>query len=96
MFFAAMALLGGLCIVASAIDRFYFYGGFRSLASMSNVELGSVALWALTHLFGILTAFIVCVGIVRKTNRMVLLGSTGFLAICTFAWAWPMDFLWFG
>lgn len=95
-FFAAIALLGGLCIGASAIHRFIFYGGFKSLASMSAVEQGFAALWALTHLLGILAAFIVWVGLVRKSNRMVLLGSAGFLAVCVFAWAWPMDFLWFG
>jgi hypothetical protein len=94
--FAAIAFFGGLCIAASAIDRFQFYGGFKSLASMSAVAQGSAALWAFTHLLGILTAFCVCVGLVRKNIQMVLLGSAGFLAICTFAWAWPMDFLWFG
>ena len=96
MFFATVALFGGLGIAASAIARFYFYGGFKALVSVSAVEPGSVALWALTHLFAIFAALVVCVGIVRKTNLVVGLGSVGFVGICLFAWAWPMDFLWFG
>ena len=95
-FLAAMALLGGVSIAVSAVNRVHFYGGWQSLASMLALQPYSVGLWALTHSLGILTACLVCVGLVRKSNRTVFLGVAGFLGICMFAWAWPMDFLWFG
>lgn len=69
--FAAIAFFGGLSIAISGIDRFKLYGGFKSLTSMSTVAQGSAALWAFTHLLGILSAFFVCVGLVRRNNQMV-------------------------
>ncbi len=62
---------------------------------MSPAEHRYAALWALTHLLGIIAALIVFTGLVRKTKSLVFLGGVAFLAVCTFAWAWPMDFLWF-
>lgn len=96
IFLAAIVLTSGLWIAGSAVERFRFYGGFKLFASVLASEPGSIVLWVLTHVFGILATFIVSAGIVRKSNRMVLQGSAGFLATCIFAWAWPIDFLWFG
>ncbi len=93
---AAIAFLSGLGIAASAVNRVYFYGGAKVLIGAFAASPTPVALWALSHLLGILSAFVVCAGVVRKSNRMVLSGIVVFLGLCVFAWAWPMDFLWFG
>lgn len=92
---AAITMLCGLYVAASGINRFIFCGGFELLAAMSVSERESAALWAATHIAGMSAAFTVCVGFLRNSRRMVLLGTVGFVVVCMYSWVRPMDFLWF-
>lgn len=83
-------------IAYTGIARFIFYGGFAVILGMSSAERGGAALWAATHLTGIVAMLIVAAGVTRRNAKAVFCGGMIFLAICTYAWARPMDFLWFG
>jgi hypothetical protein len=93
---AGIAVLFGAFIALSGVRRFIFIGGFEVLGDLPLVELGSVALWAATHFLGIASAFVASAGLISRRTNLVLLGIASFLVVCAFAFAWPMDFLWFG
>ena len=92
---ATVVFIGGILIALSAMIRLHRYGGLEVLKTLSPAERMGAALWAATHVIAILSMLVAGSGILNRSNLKVLLGVLLFGAVCVFAWAWPMDFLWF-